>query len=68
MLNINKQVELMVFMLFGRAVFFCFFNTCVVGFLISKILWVVEDIKIKMSCLVGKLKPTQLICVVLPQF
>jgi hypothetical protein len=29
-------------------------------------LWVVWDIKIKISCLVGKLKPTQLICVVLP--
>ena len=41
---------------------------CVVGFLINKILWVVGDIKIKISCLVGKLKPTQLICVVLPQF
>jgi hypothetical protein len=42
-----------------------FFFTWVVGFLINKILWVVGDIKIKMSCLVGKLKPTQLICVVL---
>ena len=30
--------------------------------------WMVGDIKIKISCLVGKLKPTQFICVVLPQF
>ena len=49
-------------------VFFFLINTSVVGFLISKILWVVGDIKIKISCLVGKLKPTQLNCVVLPQF
>ena len=35
-----------------------FFFTWVVGFLINKILWVVGDIKIKISCLVGKLKPT----------
>jgi hypothetical protein len=27
-----------------------------VGFLINKILWVVGDIKIKISCLVGKLR------------
>jgi putative copper export protein len=45
-----------------------FFFTWVVPFLINKILWVVGVIKIKISCLVGKLKPTQLICVVLPQF
>jgi hypothetical protein len=45
-----------------------FFFTWVVGFLINKILWVVGDIKIKIPCLVGKLKPTQLICVILPQF
>jgi hypothetical protein len=44
------------------------FFTWVVGFLINKILWVVGGIKIKISCLAGKLKPTQLICVVLPQF
>jgi hypothetical protein len=37
-----------------------FFFTWVVGFLINKILWVVGDNKIKISCLVGKLKPTQL--------
>jgi hypothetical protein len=49
-------------------VVFFLINTSVVGFLISKILWVVGDIKIKISCLVGKLKPTQLNCVVLPQF
>ena len=38
------------------------------SFLINKILWVVGDIKIKISCLVGKLKSTKLICVVLSQF
>ena len=42
--------------------------TWVVGFLINEILWVVGGIKIKIACLVGKLKPTQLICVVVPQF
>ena len=52
----------------GRAAASFFFFTLVVGFLINKILWVVGDIKIRISCLVGKLKPTQLICVVLPQF
>jgi hypothetical protein len=49
----------------GGSFIFC---TWVVGFLINKILWVVRDIKIKIPCLVGKLKPTQLICVVPPQF
>ena len=38
-----------------------FFFTWVVDFLINIILWVVGDIKIKISCLVGKLKLTQLI-------
>jgi hypothetical protein len=52
----------------GVNAFFVFLIHVLVGFLISKILWVVEDIKIKISCLVGKLKPTQLNCVVLPQF
>jgi hypothetical protein len=49
---------------------FGFLDVCqrVVGFLINKILWVVGNIKIKISCLVGKLKPTQLICVVFPQY
>jgi hypothetical protein len=34
----------------------------VVGFLINKILWEVEDIKIKIACLVGKLKATINLC------
>ena len=41
------------------------FLTWVVGILIDKILWVVGDKQIRNACLVGKLKPAELIFVVL---
>ena len=47
----------------GRvAASFFFTLPWVVGFLINKILWEVEDIKIKIACLVGKLKATINLC------